>query len=323
MCTMVPKKGASEPLFEQASIIGAGTMGYGIGLYYALHGMSVTLFDADSDMLAAAQSHIEETLTTFVNAKTITEDQKSAVQSRIQYSESLANCVADSEFITEAVTEDLAIKQAVFEELSIHAADDAILTTNTSGLSITEIASRVDNPDRVVGTHWFNPPYIVPLVEVVKGDQTQGEIADKVYSHLEMVEKTPVMVEKDIPGFIGNRIQMAMTYEAFSLLDKGIASPEAIDRAVKAGFGFRLPILGIFEKVDQSGLDVHYDVEEYLMPDLDRGTDPNPVVSDLVEKGHYGLKTGKGVYDWDDLNTDEIYEQRDQRLLELLEVYTA
>lgn len=297
-------------------------MGYGIGLYYALSGASVSFFDADDEKLAAAEEHIDSALNTLVSADRLSSEEGAKTKARMRFADSFADCVSDAGFVTEAVTEDMEIKQTIFEKLSTHAPNDAILATNTSGLSITEIASVVDDPGRVVGTHWFNPPHIVPLVEVVKGDETAEEVVETVYDYLDAIEKTPVKVEKDIPGFIGNRIQMAMCYEAFSLLDEGVASADAIDRAVKAGFGFRLPVLGIFEKVDQSGIDVHYDVEEYLMSELDRGTEPNPVVSELAAHGHYGTKTGQGVYDWDDIDIEEVYETRNQRLLDLLEIYT-
>lgn len=319
---MPPDSTETHDDFERIGVVGAGTMGYGIGLYFALSGASVALFDADPERLVDAEDGIDSALETFVDAGRVSPAEKSATKDRIRTANSLSDCVGDADLVTEAVTEDLDVKRAVFGDLSEHAPGDAVLATNTSGLSITEIASVVDDPGRVVGTHWFNPPHIVPLVEVVKGEQTRAEVAERVHAYLESIDKTPVMVEKDVPGFIGNRIQMAMCYEAFSLLDDGVASAAAIDRAVKAGFGFRLPVLGIFEKVDQSGVDVHHDVEDYLMPDLDRGTDPNPVVSELVADGDYGIQTGKGVYDWEDVDTEKVYERRDRRLLELLGVYT-
>lgn len=302
-------------------VVGAGTMGHGIAATFLSEGYPVSIHDIEEEMLEQAQQGIDSILDLFVKEGVIDESTASEATDRITYSTDLEQVVAEADLILEAVSEDMDIKQAVFEEINEYAPADAILASNTSGLSITDIASVTDRPEQVVGAHWFNPPHIVPLVEVVKGEETDDGIAEGLAEFLDRIGKTAVVVEKDIPGYIGNRIQMAMCYEAFSLLDRGIASAEDIDKAVQAGFGFRLPSMGIFEKVDQSGLDVHHAVEEYLMPDLDRGTDPNPVVTRLVEEGHLGLKTGSGVYDWEDSDPTKIEQKRNEELLDLLDVY--
>lgn len=308
---------------DAVAVVGAGVMGHGIAAAYAMGGHPVALFDVSDEMLATARERIDSILETFVDHGALPASERGRIRDRIRYETSIEATVRDADLVTEAVVEDLDIKRETFERLDEHAPADAILATNTSGLSITDLSTTVDEPGRVVGTHWFNPPYVVPLVEVVHGEHTDDAVAERTYDALDAIGKTPVTVEKDVPGFIGNRIQLAMTYEAYSLLDRGVASAEAIDRAVKAGFGFRLPILGIFEKVDHSGLDVHHDVESYLMPDLDRGTEPNPVVTRLIERGDLGLKTGKGVYDWSDADPEEVFERRDRLLLDQLAVYEA
>lgn len=305
--------------FEAVTVVGAGLMGHGIGVDFAASGLEVTLYDADEDVLADSKSQVRSALETLQRHGRV-EDVES-VLNRISWSDSLEEAVRDADLIVEAVVENLDIKRTVFESIDEHAPAEAVLSTNTSGLSITEISETVADPSRVVGTHWFNPPYIVPLVEVVRGEHTADAVMDATYDFLESVGKTAVRVEKDIKGFIGNRIQLAMAYEAFSLLDRGVASAEEIDKAVKAGFGFRLPSMGIFEKVDQSGLEVHHEVEKYLMPDLDRGTDPNPVLEELIEKGHTGVRSGRGIYDWGDTDLEEMYERRDDALLSFLETY--
>lgn len=308
---------------DRTAVVGAGTMGHGIALAYAMGGHPVSLFDISDEVLETARGRIASALETFVDHGALPADERDRVRERIAYDANFETAVADADLVTEAVVEDVDVKRETFERLDARAPDGAILATNTSGLSITDLSTAVDEPGRVVGTHWFNPPYVVPLVEVVHGEHTDDAVAERTYDALDAIGKTPVTVEKDVPGFIGNRIQLAMTYEAYSLLDRGVASAEAIDRAVKAGFGFRLPILGIFEKVDHSGLDVHHDVESYLMPDLDRGTEPNPVVTRLIERGDLGLKTGKGVYDWSDADPEEVFERRDRLLLDQLAVYEA
>jgi 3-hydroxybutyryl-CoA dehydrogenase len=308
---------------DAAAVLGSGVMGHGIALAFALDGHPVALYDVDEDLLAESEDRVRSVLDTLVSAGEIDALAADAAADRITRTTSLPDAVDGADFVTEAVVEDLDIKREVFAELDTHADPDAVLATNTSGLSITEIADATDSPERVVGTHWFNPPYVVPLVEVVRGEETADAVVETAYDFFDDMGKTPVRVEKDIPGFIGNRIQLAMAYEAFSLLDRGVASAEAIDRAVKAGFGFRLPLLGIFEKIDHSGLDVHHEVEDYLLPDLDRGTESKDVLTEAVENGDYGLKTGKGVYDWSDVDSDDVYDQRDEALLAILDLYDS
>lgn len=295
-------------------------MGYGIALTYALAGREVALYDVDEEALAASRDRVAAAAETLVRNRIVAESETTAAGERISFVPAFEDAVADVDLVTEAVTEDLAVKRATFEQLD-DAAPEAILATNTSSFNIADVAKSVAEPSRVLGTHWFNPPYIVPLVEVVKGPATDDALAAVIYDLLEEAGKTPVSVEKDIPGFVGNRIQAAMSYEAFSLLERGVASAEDIDRAVKAGFGFRLPMMGIFEKIDQSGLAVHHEVERQLMGDLDRGTEPNSVIEELLEAGHEELPTGKGVYDWSDTDEEAVHRRRDDALLRLLEPY--
>lgn len=308
---------------DRIAVIGAGTMGHGIAAVFASNGYDVALHDRDEKRLEAGRDGIRETLALFRDEGRLDPAGYDRAIDATAYTTSLEAAAADADLAVEAVTEDMDIKKTVFEDLSTLTAPTAVLASNTSGLSITELATATDTPDRVVGTHWFNPPHIVPLVEVVKGDRTDDDLAEGLAAFLDDLGKTSIVVEKDVPGYIGNRIQMAMCYEAFSLLDREVASAEDIDKAVKAGFGFRLPSMGIFEKVDQSGIDVHHAVESYLMGDLDRGTEPNPVVSDLVENGDLGLKTGKGIYDWRDADPEEVVNERDRELLAQLELYEA
>ncbi|AGN01239.1 3-hydroxyacyl-CoA dehydrogenase [Salinarchaeum sp. Harcht-Bsk1] len=303
------------------AVVGAGRMGHGIALTYALAGHPVRLFDVDEETLASSPDRIADALDTFTERGRYSESAATDALDRISLHTDVAEAVDGVDFVTEAVAEDAAIKQAVFEDLDEHAPADAILATNTSGISIDEIAGPVEDASRVLGTHWFNPPHLVPLVEVVKGSATTDAAAQRIRALLEDADKTPIVVQKDVPGFIGNRIQAAMSYEAFSLLARGVATPQDIDRAVKAGFGFRLPIMGIFEKMDQSGLAIHHEVEKRLMGDLDRGTDPNPVIEELLEEGYTGTETGKGIYDWTDVDLESVRERRDGALLDMLDLY--
>ena len=308
---------------QRIAIIGTGTMGTGIGATFAAAGYPVSFHDVAPSQLEAGRQRVESVIAHLENEDRLRVENADQATSALSYSTSLDEAVDGAELVVEAVSEDIEIKRSVFEDLDAHTDPETVLATNTSGLSITEIARATESSPVVVGTHWFNPPHIVPLVEVIKGDDTDDDLATSVAAFLERVGKTSVIVEKDIPGYIGNRIQMAMCYEAFSLLERGVASAEAIDTAVKAGFGFRLPAMGIFEKVDQSGLDVHHAVESYLMRELDRGTEPNPVVSRLVEEGHYGMKSGTGIYDWSNRDPANVTAETDEQLFRLLGVYES
>lgn len=310
----------STESIERSAVVGAGIMGHGIAFAYATGGHEVALYDVDEDALDEAHVRIADAAATFVDAGRLDAAAADRALDRIDYHTEFADAVEGVDLVTEAAPEDVDVKRETFARLDEHAPADAILASNTSGLSITELAGEVSDPGRVLGTHWFNPPHIVPLVEVVHGDETDQEVVRTVHAELERIGKTPVEVKRDVPGYVGNRIQIAMAYEALSLLEAGVADAEAIDRAVKAGFGFRLPILGIFEKIDHSGLDVHHAVEEYLLPELDRGTEPSAVLAERVENGDLGLKTGRGIYEWDRPERD-VYAERDRRLLELLETY--
>lgn len=308
---------------ESIAVIGAGRMGHGIALMFALGGHEVRITDADPETLESVPERMGAVLEQLTAADRIDEAAGEQARNNVRTVPTISDAVSGVDFVTEAVAEDLEIKQAVFEQLSEHAPRSATLATNTSGLSIDDIAGPVASPERVLGTHWFNPPYLVPLVEVIYGSETSDSVVEGTRDRLDAIGKTPVVVKKDIPGFIGNRIQAAMSYEAFSLLAKGVASPADIDKAVKAGFGFRLPIMGIFEKMDQSGLAIHHEVEKQLLGELDRGTDPNPVIEELLAEGHTGTDSGKGIYDWSAVDLDAMTRERDQALLAMLELYEA
>lgn len=306
---------------ERVAVVGAGTMGHGIALVFALSGRRVSLFDVDQGALERAAGSIAAGLDTLASAGRIDEDDAAVAPDRIETSTAYPEALAGADLVIEASPEKMEVKREVFSALDEHAPASAILASNTSGLSITEMADQVDDPSRVLGTHWFNPPYVVPLVEVVYGDETADEPVERVYDLLEAVGKAPVVVREDIPGFIANRLQTAMDYEAWSLLDRGIASAEDIDRAVSAGFGLRTPALGVFRKSDFAGLDICRDIHATMPADLDRGTEPSETLVELAEAGRLGLKSGGGVYDWSDRDPDEVAEERDRELLALVDLY--
>jgi 3-hydroxybutyryl-CoA dehydrogenase len=298
-------------------------MGRNIAVASAVGSQPVTLFDVDEDALTEAEAEIGSTLKTLVDHGVGDTADISTVHERVTYETELSATVGDASLIIEAVTEDREVKASVYEDIERSAPTTATIASNTSSLSITELASPLSQPERFCGMHWFHPAHIVPTVEVVYGEQTTDETVDTAIAFLDSIGKDPVVVERDIPGFIANRIQSAMAREAWALLESGVASAEDIDRAVKGTFGFRLPTLGVFEKGDHSGLDIHHKVLTELLQDIDREQQPAAILSDLVAEGRHGVKTGRGVYDWSNTDLEQVMAERDQRLLDQLEVYHA
>lgn len=305
---------------KMVAVTGAGTMGHGIAQVFAQAGYRVRVVDQNMEVLRRALGKMKSNLQMFVVKGLITERDADDSLSRIEWTLNLAEAVGEADFVIEAVPEDLALKRKIFREIDETCPEHAILASNTSGLNISKIASATERPDKVVGTHFFNPPHIMPLVEIVKGTKTSDETVAVTHELLTKLGKKTVMVLKEVPGFIGNRLQFALFREAISLLEKGIASAEDIDTAVRAGVGLRYPIIGPFQVADLNGLDVFLRISEYLYKDLDRSTKPHTLSSKLVEAGNYGTKTGKGIYDYTGRDIDAIVKVRDEKLLELLRI---
>jgi len=227
----------------------------------------------------------------------------------------LAAAAEAADFAVEAIAENLEAKHAVFRVLDERCAPHAILATNPSGLPITAIATATKRPAQVIGAHFVNPAYVLPLVEVIKGEHTSAETVAFTRALLTAMGKKPVVVWKDVPGFVGNRIQVAMMRECFNIVERGIASAEDVDILVKNSFGFRLPVIGPFESFDLVGLDVVLAVAEYLLPDLSASLQPPPLLREKVASGAKGAKTGQGMYPWPPEKIQAILAKRDRDLL--------
>jgi 3-hydroxybutyryl-CoA dehydrogenase len=221
-----------------------------------------------------------------------------AVLARVTVSDTVAGAVKDADVVFEAGPEKLSVKQAIFAEIEAHIAPDAILASNTSVIQITRIMQGLTGRHRALGTHWWNPPHMIPLVEVVKTEWTDPAIAQAMFDLLAHAGKTPVMVEKDVPGFIGNRLQHALWREAISLVENGICSAEAVDTVVKSSFGRRLAVLGPLENADLVGTDLTLDIHENVLFDIDSRPAPSPHLRALVQDGRLGMKTGQGFRPW-------------------------
>ena len=272
------------------AVIGAGLMGAGIALVFAAAGHRVALFDAIAEARATALQRIRNNLA----AVGLDPEAATAVTLHAQ----LAPAVADADFVIEAAPEDLALKQGLFAEVEAAAKPTAILASNTSVIPITSILDRLRNKARALGTHWWNPPYLVPLVEVIRTADTSGATVATMLALLASVGKAPVEVKKDVAGFVGNRLQHALWREAIALVEHGICDAETVDNVIKAAFGRRLAVLGPLENADMVGTDLTLAIHNTVLGDIDSRPAPSPYLEKLVTDGKLGFKSGEGFRKW-------------------------
>lgn len=285
---------------NRIAVIGGGLMGHGIALTFARAGKSVAVTDPVPDMLRSVPTRISDSLALLGAGPQEIEQ----ALGHVTLAASLAEAVADAEIVFEAAPEKLELKQTIFSEIEMHAPERAILASNTSVIQISKIMAHLGTRDRALGTHWWNPPHMIPLVEVVKTEWTDPALADQTHALLAEVGKTPVMVEKDVPGFIGNRLQHALWREAISLVENGICSAKAVDDVVKASFGRRLAVLGPLENADLVGIELTQDIHKQVLFDLERSTAPSPYLDQLLEDGKSGMAAGEGFRKWSDGDLD-------------------
>ncbi|MFW6116882.1 MAG: 3-hydroxyacyl-CoA dehydrogenase family protein [bacterium] len=303
---------------KNVAVVGAGIMGHGIAQTFALGGFDVTLNDMDQEVLENAFDRIRANLRSFVQEDIISPDDVEPALARIHLAPELAQAVKRADLVIEAVVEDIEAKRDVFKRLDSLCPPEAVLASNSSSLLISDFASGTNREDRVVLTHWFNPPHIVPTVEVIKGHKTSDETADLLYELLEKVGKQPVRILKEIPGYLVNRIQMAMLREVWSLWEQGVATAEDIDRAVKGSFGFRLASIGPLLTNDLGGNDTNYRVARYLLPLINSSQEPPDGLRKMVEAGDLGTKTGRGFFQHNQDEWQGIIAQRDREFLKRL-----
>lgn len=281
---------------QQIAVIGSGLMGHGIALTFARAGHTVAIYDPVEDMLNSVPERVSESLQLLgANSDEIAEALK-----MIGLSSSLPDAVNRAAFVFEAAPEKLELKQSIFAEVEDHAPDDAVVASNTSVIQISKIMTGLKSRHRALGTHWWNPPHMIPLVEVVKTKWTDPELAETMFNLLADAGKTPVMVEKDVPGFIGNRLQHALWREAVSLVENGICTAEAVDDVVKASFGRRLAVLGPLENADLVGIELTQDIHNQVLFDLETTSVSSPYLQELLDNGRSGMATGAGFRNWKD-----------------------
>ncbi len=283
---------------KRIAVVGAGLMGHGIAQEFAAAGYGVGLYDVADERLRQARTGIAANLAALEAAGIVAVGRSAATLARIKTSTDLGETVGDADVVIEAAPEDLPLKQSLFGALDRLCPSRTILASNTSSFPPSTLAGATRRPDRVLVTHYFNPPYLLPLVEVVRGSATSDATMATVVALMEGIGKRPAVVQREAPGFIGNRLQHAVVREALSIVRQGIATPEEVDKVIKHGFGRRMAVAGIFETSDAAGLDVVLAVAGELFPAIESSSEVPSLLRAKVERGELGLKSGTGFYDW-------------------------
>ncbi|MCP5087264.1 MAG: 3-hydroxyacyl-CoA dehydrogenase family protein [Rhodobacteraceae bacterium] len=298
---------------QQLAVIGAGLMGHGIALTLAKAGHNVAITDPVTGARESVLARIRQSMAALgdddrIIAKTL---------KRIDIYNTTVEAVGHAGVVFEAAPEKMALKQRIFAEVEEHAPKTCILASNTSVMPITKIMSKLRLKERALGTHWWNPPHMIPLVEVISTQWTNPEIAQTMFELLGGAGKPPVMVAKDVPGFIGNRLQHALWREAVSLVENGICDAEAVDTVIKSSFGRRLAVLGPLENADLVGTDLTLDIHENVLFDLESRKEPSPYLKQLVKKGRLGMKSGAGFRKWTTKEADAVRNRVGRHLMQL------
>jgi 3-hydroxybutyryl-CoA dehydrogenase/5-formyl-3-hydroxy-2-methylpyridine 4-carboxylate dehydrogenase len=294
---------------RRAAVIGTGTMGPGMGAVLARAGIAVAMYDVSEEALDRSKAGVglaEGVLDQL--------DTPHVEGGSIRHTADLADALEDVDFVFEAVPEKLEIKHDVFRNLERHVAADTILASNTSGIPITKIAEGCENPDRVVGTHWSNPPHLIPMIEVIPGERTSEETVDAAVALVERIGYEAV-VEREVPGFVENRILYAIMREAVDLVDRGIIDSDGMDRCVRWGIGYKLAVIGPMELLDMAGLDIYQAVGSYLNQDLSNSTEVSKTITDRTAEGKLGMKTGEGLYKYTPERIDQLRAERARKLV--------
>ncbi|HEX7151929.1 MAG TPA: 3-hydroxyacyl-CoA dehydrogenase family protein [Thermoanaerobaculia bacterium] len=281
-------------MINQVSVLGSGTMGRGIAYLSAVSGFETVVFDVDAGALDAAKASVGSTLKKGVEKGKVTESAAAEALARLIWSTDLEPAVSGADLIIEAVPEIFELKVDLFAQADLFCGPDTILASNTSSIAISKLASNVERRDRFIGMHFFNPPHLMKLIEIVRGERTSDDTVEQVRAIAEKMGKTPIIV-RDSPGFATSRLGVAIGLEAIRMLEEGVASAEDIDRAMELGYNHPM---GPLRLTDLVGLDVRLGIAEYLTTTLGERFTPPQLLRDLVEQGKLGRKTGEGFYKW-------------------------
>ena len=302
---------------KKIGIAGAGTMGSGIAQIFARKGYKVVMTDISEEILLKSKKLVDIFNISLIEEGIMSKDEVDVVISNINYSTN-KEVFSDCDLIIEAIVEKMDIKQVFWKEVEKIARKDAYLATNTSGLSINMISELVEIKERFIGMHFWNPPHIIPLVELIRGDKTTDSTVEVLKELLTIIDKEPVVVKKDAPGFIGNRLQFAAFREAMYIVDQGIATAEDVDKAMKFGPGFRYPVIGPLQTADLGGLDTFYYISSYLFNELSDIKEVPEFLKKKMENGKLGVKSKEGFYDYSDGKDEEAIKNRDKMFFKML-----
>lgn len=302
---------------RRIAVVGAGLMGHGIAQEFAAKGYEVWLHDRTEDILGGAVRSIAGNLALLREMGLLSPGKAEAALANIRTTTEFRQTAAEVDVVIEAVSEDLALKQRIFRELDALCPAHTILASNTSTFRPSLLAAATRRPDKVLVAHYFNPPHLVPLVELVPGPGTADETLATMHALLWSIGKRPAVVRREAPGFVGNRLQIALLREAVSIVEQGIASPQDVDTIVRYGFGRRLAAAGPFEVFDAAGWDVVHAVAAQLLPQIASSTDIPPSVAEMVGRGELGIKTGQGFYAWTPASAAALKERIGRALVEI------
>ncbi|EHQ90360.1 3-hydroxyacyl-CoA dehydrogenase family protein [Desulfosporosinus youngiae] len=298
--------------------LGTGTIGPSITLTFAMAGYQVFMFGRSDASVKRGFQRIETILGSFCENNIIQKNQVPEIMGRIKGVTTLEEAAEGADFVIEGIVENLIAKQEVFGKMEELCPANTVFASSTSGLSPTLIAEKLDHKDRFVAAHFWNPPHLIPLVEVVPGKHTSQKTVDFTAQLMEKVGKKPVVLNREALGFIGNRLQFAMLREALYLIESGIATKEAVDTTIKYTLGRRLAATGPFESADLSGLDIINNIASYLFEDLCNHSHVSPILRELVDQGNLGAKNGSGFYEWTIDELTKINKIRENDLIQWL-----
>jgi 3-hydroxybutyryl-CoA dehydrogenase len=293
-------------------------MGPGIAARSALAGHPTILLGRNPQRAAAGVEKTHRNIRQLREHGLVSGEQAETGVSLVSGSDDIKGACRSASLIIEAVNEDLLLKQRLFREIDEIAPPETIITSNTSGLRITDIASLAADKGRIATTHFWYPGHLVPLVEIVMSKHTREEVARDLHVLLQSWNKAPVIVRKDLPGQLANRILQAVIREAVNIVQTGLASAEDVDTAIKMGMGIRFPVWGPLEHIDAVGLDLAASVQEVVLPGLNNKAEPPELLADLVAQGSLGHKSGKGIYDWNEKDMESLQKKRDRFIIHAL-----
>ncbi|MFN8519624.1 MAG: 3-hydroxyacyl-CoA dehydrogenase NAD-binding domain-containing protein [Chloroflexota bacterium] len=300
------------PTFSKVAVMGTGTMGPGMGAVLSRAGYQVALYDTSTEALERAKVGYELAWGVLDRLETPVVEGGS-----VRYASDMADALAGAELVVEAIPENLELKQKVYAQYEALVGPEVIIASNTSGIPATKIAANLQHPERVVVMHWSNPPHLIPMIEVVPGEQTSQATVDAALAVIKDVGYVPCLLKKEVPGFVENRVLYAIMRECLALVDEGVVDLEELDVNVKWGIGYKLAVIPPMHLLDMAGMDIYTAVAGYLNPDLSNASEVSPTIKDLVAKGRLGMKTKGGLFDYTDEQVGALRAERGASLVKV------